>query len=116
MISTRKYQSFLSFWPKLWVIRVGPKAIARVEALMDAVIAPATDFIEPYVDAQNAATFLAMSRKNLLDLARKGKLPGHPVGSGPRKTWKFRLSELEDWMQTEVISTSHRGRAERSFS
>jgi excisionase family DNA binding protein len=72
---------------------------------MDAIIAPAASFIEPYVDAQSAATFLAMSRKTLLDLARKGKLPGHPVGSGPRKTWKFRLSELEDWMPTEVTST-----------
>jgi excisionase family DNA binding protein len=72
---------------------------------MDAVLAPATSFIEPYVDAQNAATFLAMSRKTLLDLARKGKLPGYPFGSGSRKTWKFRLSELEHWVQTEVTST-----------
>jgi hypothetical protein len=57
---------------------------------------------EPYVDAGRASAFLAMPRKTLLDLARKGDLPGHPVGRGPRKTWKFRISELDQWMQTEV--------------
>jgi predicted DNA-binding transcriptional regulator AlpA len=59
---------------------------------------------EPFVDADRAATFLAMRRKTLLDLTRKGKLPGHPVGDGVRKTWKFRISELESWMQSEVHS------------
>ena len=59
---------------------------------------------EPFVDAERAATFLAMRRKTLLDLARKGKLPGHPVGDGVRKTWRFRFSELESWMQSEVHS------------
>jgi|SRR5271156_1995117 len=59
---------------------------------------------EPFVDAQRAATFLAMRRKTLLNYARMGKLPGHPLGDGVRKTWRFRLSELEYWMQSEVNS------------
>ena len=59
---------------------------------------------EPYIDAERAASFLAMPRRTLLDLARKGKLPGHPVGSGQRRMWKFRISELESWMQAEVNS------------
>ncbi len=57
---------------------------------------------ETFVDAQRAATFLAMSRKTLLGLARSGALPGHPIGQGPRKTWKFRISELESWMKEQV--------------
>jgi predicted DNA-binding transcriptional regulator AlpA len=65
---------------------------------------------EPFVDAERAATFLAMSRKTLLALARKGYLPGHPVGTGLRKVWKFRLSELESWMETGVRSGSDQGR------
>jgi hypothetical protein len=60
---------------------------------------------EPFVDAERAALFLDMRRKTLLELARKGKLPGHPIGSGQRRMWKFRISELEQWMATEVNST-----------
>lgn len=40
---------------------------------------------EPYVDAQRAASFLAMSRKTLLAKSRRGQLPGHPIDQGPRK-------------------------------
>jgi predicted DNA-binding transcriptional regulator AlpA len=65
---------------------------------------------EPFVDAVRAAEFLAMSRKTLLALARKGYLPAHPIGQGVRKVWKFRLSELERWMQHEVNSGSDQGR------
>ena len=57
---------------------------------------------EPYVDAERAAVFLDMRRKTLLDLARKGKLPGHTTGFGQRRMCKFRISELEHWMQTAV--------------
>jgi hypothetical protein len=33
---------------------------------------------EPYVDAERAASFLAVSRKTLLAKSRSGQLPGHP--------------------------------------
>ncbi len=72
--------------------------------------------LEPFVSAERAAEFLAMSRKTILVLARKGYLPGHPVGQGVRKTWKFRLSELNSWMEKEVALSSHRGRTERKIS
>jgi excisionase family DNA binding protein len=71
---------------------------------------------EPFVDAACAASFLAMPRKTLLSLARRGKLPAYGVGEGSRKIWKFRLSELDSWMRTEVISASHRGRLPRRNS
>ncbi len=58
---------------------------------------------ESYVDAERAATFLDMSRKTLLALSRKGQLPAHPIGRGPRKTWRFRLSELSRWMEHEEV-------------
>ena len=72
---------------------------------------------EPYVDAQRAASFLAMSRKTLLAKSRRGQLPGHPIGQGPRKIWRFRLSELSQWLDKEAIKLdSHRGRNERDVS
>jgi predicted DNA-binding transcriptional regulator AlpA len=72
---------------------------------------------EPFVDAERAATFLAMSRKTLLAKSRRGQLPAHPIGAGPRKIWRFRISELARWLDNEALKLdSHRGRNERDFS
>ncbi len=71
---------------------------------------------EPYVNAANAAEHLSISPKKLLALARTGCVPAHGIGTGQRKIWRFRLSELDLWMQTEVTSDSHRGRNERKIS
>lgn len=53
-----------------------------------------TTLLEPFVDAGQAAEFLRLHRRRLLQLARQGKLPAYPIGDGPRKVWRFRLSEL----------------------
>ena len=52
--------------------------------------------LESFVDADEAAKFLRLTRRHILDLARTGKLPGHPLGEGKRRTWRFRLSEISD--------------------
>jgi Helix-turn-helix domain len=49
---------------------------------------------ERFVDADEAAKFLSLTRRRVLDLARARKLPGHPIGDGSRRVWRFRLSEL----------------------
>jgi hypothetical protein len=55
--------------------------------------------MEPFVDAKIAAAFLSCSRKHLLKLSGLGKIPAHPLpGSGKRRTWRYLLSELRDWM------------------
>ena len=50
--------------------------------------------LESFVDADEAARFLSLNRRRVLELARSGKLPGHPIGDGTRRVWRFRLSEL----------------------
>ena len=51
---------------------------------------------EPFVDAERAAAFLCCSRKHVLYLARIAAIPAHSLNSGrARRTWLFRLSELE---------------------
>ncbi len=66
---------------------------------------------EPFVSAERAASFLDMPRKTLLGLARRGKLPAHGIpGKGQKKNWRFRISELDHWMQTEVTLVSDQGR------
>jgi excisionase family DNA binding protein len=50
--------------------------------------------LEGFVDADEAARFLSLTRRRILDLARAGRLPGHTIGAGARRIWRFRLSEL----------------------
>lgn len=57
--------------------------------------------IEPFVDAQRGAQFLGITRRRMLQLARDGSIPAHPIGNGKRKTWRFRLSELAKAMAVE---------------
>ena len=50
---------------------------------------------EPFVSAQEAAHFLSVKRRYLLELARRGIAGAYPLGTGSkRKVWVFRLSEL----------------------
>lgn len=53
-----------------------------------------TGDLEPFVDAIRAAQFLSLRPRRVLELARQGILPGHPIGTGKRCFWRFRLSEI----------------------
>jgi len=57
---------------------------------------------ESFVDAAVAADFLQLSPRHLLDLARAGHLPGYPLGSGKRRIWRFRLSEIANALQANA--------------
>jgi hypothetical protein len=49
---------------------------------------------EPFVDAAKASEFLSLKPRRVLELARTGELPAYPLGTGKRRVWRFRLSEL----------------------
>ena len=51
---------------------------------------------EPFVDADAVAAFLSLDRRQVLDWARSGDIPAHPLGRGKRRTWRFRLSEVTE--------------------
>ena len=56
---------------------------------------------EPFVDATKAAEFLGVSRDTVNYLAREGRIPAHPLptgATGKRRYWRFRLSELAEFM------------------
>ena len=63
----------------------------------------APDVPERFVDAPTAAKFLSISQRSILLLARQGELPAHPLGQGPRRIWRFRLSELAKAMEERTI-------------
>ena len=64
---------------------------------------------ENFVDADEAGKFLSLNRRRILELARAEKLPGHPIGDGLRRVWRFRLSEIA----AAVSSTGKSGFASR---
>jgi excisionase family DNA binding protein len=57
------------------------------------------DTLEPYVSPEEAAGFLKTNRLKIIRMARSGTLPAHPLGSGKRRQWRFKLSELDKHMQ-----------------
>ena len=59
---------------------------------------------EPFVDEVKAGEFLSLSRRRVMELARSGTLPAHPLGNGQRKKWRFRLSELAAAMEQRINS------------
>ncbi len=56
---------------------------------------------EVFVDAGEAARFLKVNRRTLLQWSRQGVLPAHPLSGGSRKTWRFLLSELASWLRAQ---------------
>jgi hypothetical protein len=69
---------------------------------------PATNLIppalEPFIEAEEAATVLRMSARYLKKLAREAKVPSHPRSDGRRRRWLFLASELHAWLLAKVNS------------
>ena len=63
----------------------------------------ATAALEPVVDSEEAARFLNINPKTLQKMARNGAVPGYRIG----KLWKFRISDLDAWLRSRVISNCH---------
>ncbi len=66
---------------------------------MRAALQPTSGQSEPtperFVSADEAARFLSVTRRYVLELARRGIAGAYPIGTGSqRKVWVFRLSEL----------------------
>jgi hypothetical protein len=74
---------------------------------------PPTGLLEPFVDAERAAAFLSLRRRRVLELARQGQIPAHPLGQGKRREWRFRLSELAATVGSRLNCAHAAVRAER---
>jgi hypothetical protein len=60
--------------------------------------------LEPFVEANAAADFLRYSSRTVKQMAREGRIPAHPFGTGPRKRWYFLISELAEHLRAQVNS------------
>ena len=50
--------------------------------------------LSEFGDEHVVARFLKVERRRVLEMARDGQLPAHPIGR-TRKTWRFRISEID---------------------
>ena len=51
---------------------------------------------EHFVDANALAEHLSVTRRQVLEMTRRGIIPGHPLGIGTnRKVWRYKISEVE---------------------
>ncbi len=53
---------------------------------------------EPLLDSDEAAALLKIHPKTLQRMARNGQIAGIQIG----KLWRFRVSQLNQWMETKV--------------
>jgi hypothetical protein len=56
---------------------------------------------EPFVDERAVAAFLQITPRRVLELARNGVIPSHPIGC-VRKTWRFRISEIDAYFRSRA--------------
>jgi len=62
---------------------------------MAATVASRSRSMEPFVTTTEVAKFLGLCRRTVAKMAREGRIPAHPVSGTARRTWRFKLSEVE---------------------
>jgi hypothetical protein len=51
---------------------------------------------ERFIDPSALAEHLSVTRRQILEMTRRGVIPGHPLGIGTsRKVWRYKISEVE---------------------
>jgi hypothetical protein len=75
------------------VVELRPAAVPCAEPVGLAESANHYGGYEPFVDEHVIGSFLGIAPRRVLEMARKGEFPSHPIGR-TRKTWRFRISEI----------------------
>ena len=57
---------------------------------------------EPFVSVKEVAQFLRMAPRTIARMAREGRIPAHPISGTARRTWRFRLSEVENHFASQL--------------
>ena len=67
---------------------------------------------EHFVDANALAEHLSVTRRQILEMTRRGIIPEHPLGVGTsRRVWRYKISEVEAAIASGVLKPfrSHKG-------
>jgi excisionase family DNA binding protein len=62
----------------------------------------ASQAVEPWVDAKTIAQHLGFKHDHVRALARAGKLPGVPTRNGTRDFWRFKISQVDEFMNQQA--------------
>jgi excisionase family DNA binding protein len=62
---------------------------------------PADSQVEPWVDAKTIAAHIGCKHDHVRALARQGKLPGVPIRNGSRDYWRFKISQVDEFMNQQ---------------
>ncbi len=54
--------------------------------------------MEPFVSALEVAKYLDLSPRTVSKMAREGRLPAHRICGSKRKTWRFRISQIAQFL------------------
>ena len=68
---------------------------------------------EPFVDAAETGRFLQLRPRRVLELARRGVIPAYPLGTGSRRVWRFRLSEVAAALRSRSVNYPRQSPAPR---
>jgi hypothetical protein len=68
---------------------------------------------EPFVDAVVVGDFLQLRKRRVLEMARQGVIPAYPLGTGSRRVWRFRLSEVATVLGSSRVNYSRQSPAPR---
>lgn len=70
--------------------------LARFDSVVRATDPPASQLeFEPFIDTATVAAHIGMSPRTIAKWARDGRIPAHPVSGTARRTWRFKLSEVD---------------------
>jgi len=62
--------------------------------------------MEPFVSANEVAKYLSLSPRTIAKIAREGRIPAHPVSGTARRTWRFKLSEIEICLAAQMPAST----------
>jgi len=72
---------------------------------------PTGGSFEPLIDTLTAAGLLKIHPKTLQRMARGGQIPAVRIG----RYWRFRASQLDSWIRSQVDSSRQPCRSESRF-
>lgn len=71
---------------------------------------------DDYMNSREAAAYLHINHRTLLEWARRGLLPGIPLGGGSqRKTWLFSKSALDEHLRGIMTANRPRSNQETAY-
>jgi excisionase family DNA binding protein len=53
---------------------------------------------DQFVAALTIARFLGLSPRTIVKMAREGRIPAHAVSGARRRTWRFDLAEVKNFV------------------